>query len=144
MKRLLLIIVAICGCLALFAVEYKPYQPAQQAQIKGYNANTLNATAPTYQFNGTSSMMQGSYTVPVAVMDVEVMDMLEDPSSSSKSGPRRIGTRPEDYDPDIRPDDPTPADDMPVGNTPWLFMALMALGYIALRAFRTRNSGVQD
>lgn len=139
MKRLLFIMVAFCGCLALFAVEYKPYQPAQQAQIRGYNADALNAEAPTYQFNGTSSMMQGSYTVPVAVMDPEVMNMLEDPSSSSNSGPRRI-SRP-GHDPGT-PDTPHP--DVPVGNTPWLFMALMALGYIALRAFRTRNSGVQD
>lgn len=141
MKRLLFIMVAFCGCLALFAVEYKPYQPAQQAQIKGYNGNALNATAPTYQFNGTSSMMQGSYTVPVAVMDPETMNMLEDPESSS--GPRRIGHRPGGDDP-ITPSEPDPQPDMPIGDTPWLIMILLALGYMATRVYRSRNSGIQE
>lgn len=140
MKRLFFLLISFFGCLCTtLAVDYKPYQPAQQAQIKGYNANTLNATAPTYEFNGTSSMMQGSYTVPVAVMDPETMNMLEDPSNSS-SNPRRIGHRPGGDD----PIDPTPAPDMPVGNTPWLLMALMALLYVAIRSYRTRNSGAQD
>ena len=144
MKRIFFLIISSFVCFSTtLAVDYKPYQPAQQAQIKGYNGNALNATAPTYQFNGTSSMMQGSYTVPVAAIDPETMNMLEDPSNSS-SGPRRIGHRPEDEDPSVIPDDPTPADDMPVGNTPWLWMALMALVYIAMRVYRTRNSGAQD
>ena len=141
MKRFFFLTMSLFVCLSIsLAVDYKPYQPAQQAQIKGYNDNALNATAPTYEFNGTSSMVQGSYTVPVAVLDPETMTLLEDPTNSS-SNPRRIGHRP---DPGVDPIDPTPTPDMSVGNTPWLWMALMALAYIAMRTYRTRNSGVQD
>lgn len=139
MKRFFFLTMSLFVCLSIaLAVDYKPYQPAQQAQIKGYNGNALNATAPTYEFNGTSSMVQGTYTVPVAVLDPETMTLMEDPSD--QSGPRRIGHRPGGDD----PIDPTPTPDMPVGNTPWLWMALMALAYIAMRTYRTRNSGVQD
>ena len=141
MKRFFFIVAAMLGCLAtVSAVDFQTIQPTE-AVMQGYNPQALNAEAPDFQFNGTSSMKVGSYTVPVAALDRDGATLAEyDPSS----GVRRIGHRPDDSDPTVNPTDPDPAPDMPVGNTPWLLMALMALGYIATRIYRTRNSGAQE
>ena len=136
MKRLLFIVVAIVGCLAsLSAVDYQPYRPSQ-AQMQGYDANALNVQAPDYRFTGTSSMQTGSYTVPVAVLSADGASVVEE-TSVVKPTIRKIrdGNRPGYDEADPEAEEPP----SPIGDAPWLLMALMALAYAALRVRKIRK-----
>ena len=135
MKRLLFIVAAMFGCLVtLSAVEFQTYRPAQ-VQMSGYNPSALEVEDPEYQFTGTSVMHTGSYTVPVSALQTNTVFADED--ASSLSGPRRIGHRPTD-----NPGDPP--SNVPVGSTPWLLMALLALTYAARKTYRYYRSGAQE
>jgi len=130
-KRLLFILVAIVGCLAsLSAVEYQSYRPLQ-AQMQGYDANALNVQAPDYHFTGTSSMQTGSYTVPVAALSVDGASTTDE-TSVATPGMRKANHRPTDERTD--PDSP-----QPIGDAPWLLMAMLALAYAAMRVRKIRK-----
>lgn len=58
----------------------------------------------------------------------------------TSSGPRRVGGGPGGPGGDLPPG---PFEDAPVasiGDTPWLIMALLGIGYIAFRAIRRRKT----
>ena len=132
MKRLLFILVAIVGCLAsLSAVDYQPYRPSQ-AQMQGYDANALNVQAPDYHFTGTSSMQTGSYIVPVAALSVDGASTTDE-TSVATPGMRKANHRPTD---DERTDPDSP---QPIGDAPWLLMAMLALAYAAMRVRKIRK-----
>ena len=158
---ILTIIFAMAGSAKATAVDcptYKPTTPQYTTPVYSVAEGSLNDQQQS--FNSTSSyskqldesatrrsainpfdasgmQIDHSYTVPVAASavtgGVTTYDIPE-----NHSGPRRIRRPGED------PVDPTPAPDMPIGNTPWLLMLLMALGYTATRIYRTKNSGAQD
>ena len=137
MKRLLFIVAAMFGCLVtLSAVEFQTYRPAQ-VQMSGYNPSALEVEDPEYQFTGTSVLHTGSYTVPVSALQTNAVFADED--ASSLSGPRRIGG---DHRPGYDPVEPP--SNVPVGSTPWLLMALLALAYAARKTYRFYRSGTQD
>lgn len=129
---------------------YKPTTPQYTTPVYSVAEGSLNDQQPS--FNSTSSyskqldesatrrsainpfdasgmQIDHSYTVPLAASavtgGVTTYDIPE-----NNSGPRRI-TRPGQD-----PVDPTPAPDMPIGDTPWFFMFLLVLVYSASRAFR--------
>lgn len=128
MKRYLLVIVAL-GCLMLaHAVDYQSYRPSQ-AQMQGYDANAINAQAPDYQFESTSSMTKGGYTVSFAASDVRGGVTTLGEADGPKSGSRRVH-RPGD---DERTDPDSPEPPSPIGDTPWWFMVLLAAAFVIVR-----------
>lgn len=135
MKRLLFIVAAMFGCLVtLSAVEFQTYRPAQ-VQMSGYNPSALEVEDPEYQFTGTSVMHTGSYTVPVSALQTN--SVFADEDASSLSSPRRISQRPTDNRTD--PSEPP----QPIGDTPWLLMALMLIGYISVKIWKKRTFSIE-
>jgi len=133
-KRLLFIVAAMFGCLVtLSAVEFQTYRPAQ-VQMSGYNPSTLEVEDPDFQFNGTSVLHTGSYTVPVSALQTNTVFADED--ASSLSGPRRIGKPSDERD---EPDAPP----QPIGDTPWLLMTLMLIGYISVKIWKKRTFSIE-
>lgn len=130
MKRYLLVIVAL-GCLMLaHAVDYQSYRP-NPAQMQGYDANAINAQAPDYQFESTSSMTKGGYTVSFAASSVEGGITTDGDTDGPKSGPRNVHRPPSD-------DDDPRTDPSPIGDTPWVLMALLAAVFVTVRLRKTK------
>jgi len=128
--RCVLMLWMVCGMChtAAFAYGYAPnaqsknwgYQPVYQSTA----TTSYVSAAPTYQFRTTSAYISASgASEPYNPM-------------SGPSGPRRVfsWTTP-GYE-----DDPlgTVPDPVPVGDSPWCLMLLLAAGYIAFRSLRRR------
>ena len=143
MKRLMFILVTLCLMAQYsWAVEFNPYQPTETA-IQGYNPDALNAQAPSFQFNGTS-MQTGSYTIPVAVLNYDDATHAYVATNPGRNIHRVIIDGDDDDMPGGGsggdPANPTTDTPLPVGDTPWLFFAFMALAYAAMRIYRLRKS----
>ena len=122
------LILLLCGLChtAAYAVGY---DRSTQSGSWGYQPvyNTRSAV-PKYQFYSTSA-----YILPSGTYH---------PAYSTVSKPRR--TSPFDFDPST--DDPlgTVPDPLPIGDTPWIFMFLLATGYIAFRYLHHRKKETFD
>lgn len=144
------------------AVDYPTYKPstpqystpvystaeAAQGNTQGASFNSTSSyskqldehaaqrTLNPYDVSGVQ--VNRSYSVPVAAQAIEggvtTLDV-------ANPGPHRIGHRPGGGADPVEPD---PSPDMPIGDTPWLIMMLLALGYIVTRVYRSRNSGIQE
>lgn len=164
MNRVLSILILLCAFVATtMAVDYQTYKPqSQQYQGAVYSTaeaaqgnvqntqNTQNATfsstsAYSKQLEENASrpvnpminvQTDRAYTIPVAATGITGGVTTEDGKVI-----HRIGHRP---DPSVDPEEPPANDEMPIGDTPWLWMVLLALGYTAFRVYRFRNSGVQE
>ena len=84
------------------------------------------AQQPSTEFHSTSTMMGSGTELPMAAIDgVMTADVVD----NGMGGDNYIATGPQRVGPDTPPEDPY---DGPLGDTPWLLMLLLALGY-ALR-----------
>ena len=130
-----LIAILLCGLChtAAFAYGYNQsaqsknwgYQPVYQSASTATTSSI--ATAPTYRFRTTSAYISASgASEPYRPM-------------FSPGGPRRSSF---DDDPGEEDDPsgvvPDPKPDVPVGDTPWLWMLILAVAYIAIRRVRKR------
>ena len=97
-------------------------------QLEQNTSRPVNTMAPGEQY-------QRSYSVDVAALSVTGGVTIEDQESASRSGVRRIGGRPNQGD----LSDPDPANDMPVGDTPWLFMALLLAAFAVYRVRKVQT-----
>lgn len=130
--RCVLMLWMVCGMChtAAFAYGYAPiaqsknwgYQPVYQSASTATTSSS--ATAPTYRFRTTSAYISVSgASEPYRPM-------------FSPGGPRR--TSPWDWSDDENAMGEVPDPVVPVGDTPWLLMLLLAAGYIAFRSIRRR------
>ena len=150
---ILTIIFALAGSARATAVDYPTYKPTTpQYTTPVYSVAEGSLNDQQASFNSTSSyskqldesatrrsainpfdasgmQIDHSYTVPVAASEITGGVTTYD-AQESNLGRRRIRR------PDEDPVDPTPAPDMPIGDTPWFFMFLLVLAYSASRAFR--------
>ena len=92
------------------------------------------AQQPSTEFHSTSTMMGSGSELPMAAID-GVMTA-EAPSSTTTDGSGFI-TGPQRVSPDNPPADPY---DNPLGDTPWLFMLLLAGGYTLCAWRRTTKT----
>lgn len=84
------------------------------------------AQQPSTEFHSTSTMMGSGTELPMAAIDGV---MTADVVGNGMGGDNYIATGPQRVGPNTPPEDPF---DGPLGDTPWLLMLLLALGY-ALR-----------
>ena len=84
------------------------------------------AQQPSVEFHSTSTMMGSGTELPMAAIDGV---MTADVVGNGMGGDNYIATGPQRVGPDTPPEDPY---DGPLGDTPWVLMLLLALGY-ALR-----------
>ena len=84
------------------------------------------AQQPGTEFHSTSTMMGSGSELPMAAIDGV---MTADVVGNDMGGDKYIATGPQRVGPDTPPEDPY---DGPLGDTPWLLMLLLSLGY-ALR-----------
>ena len=117
--------VFLCGLCHTEAFAYGCDQSTQPSKSWGYQPvyNSSSVAMPTYRFHSTS-----------------VLITTQDQSESAawmpgNSRPRRVGEWTDEDHPVGEVDDEV---DMPVGDTPWLFLLLLAVGYIALRSRRAK------
>lgn len=96
------------------------------------------AQQPCTEFHSTSTMMGSGSELPMAAID-GVMTA-EAPSSTTTDESGFIITGPQRVDPNTPPEDPY---DGPLGDTPWLLMLLLALGY-ALRVGKKYGHRMPD
>ena len=116
------LIVLLCGLCHTAAFAYG-YDQNAQSQNWGYQPvyNNTVASSPSYQFRTTSVYINSSG-------DSESENPLYGPSRSPRGWGRPGGN------PIGEVDDP-----VPVGDTPWLLMLLLAAGYIGFRYIRQRK-----
>jgi len=115
------LILLLCGLCHTAAFAYG-YDRNDQSKAWGYQpVYNTSAQAPKYQFYSTSP-----YINSIGKSKYNSFEM-------SNGRPRRIGSIPDDDEDDeigvVHPD----RDEMPIGDTPWLFMLLMGAGYLAFR-----------
>jgi len=91
-------------------------------QLDQNTSRSVNVMAPADQY-------QRTYSVDVAALSVTGGVTTEEQESASRQGVRRISGRPNPGD----LSDPDPASDMPVGDTPWLFMTLLLTAFAVFR-----------
>ena len=116
MKRWV-IVMLLCGLCHIAAFAYG-YDQNTQSKDWGYQpVYNSGSSMPTYQFRTTSVYM----------------NTLGEPSSLRlrNIGPRRDPAAPFSWDDDDNPIGEVP-DPVPVGDTPWFLMLLLAAGYIAI------------
>ena len=87
------------------------------------------AQQPGTEFHSTSTMMGSGSELPMAAVDGV---MTAEATGNNMGGDAYRPTGPQRVDPNTPPEDPY---DGPLGDTPWFFMLLLALGY-ALRVAR--------
>lgn len=119
------LILLLCGFCHTAAFAYG-YDRNDQSKAWGYQQvyNSSSVAMPTYRFHSTSVL-------------IPTQDQSESAAwMPGNSRPRRIGEWPGDED-DPTGVVPDPVD-MPVGDTPWLFLLLLIVGYIALRSRRAK------
>ena len=124
------LILLLCGFCHTAAFAYG-YDRNDQSKAWGYQpvyqstaTTSYVSAAPTYQFRSTSSVYLTSSGHPASYVP-----------GQQNNGPRRI--RLSDPDPfEYDPDEDNPlgeVDAQPIGDTPWLFMLILAVGYLAFR-----------
>ena len=99
------------------------------ASVLSLSAQTF-AEPPTVQMHSTSAMMSSGSELPQAAVTGTYTTYTSGPSYSPR-GPQR-GASVEDKETNNPPADPPGPNEYPLGDTPWLLMLLLALGY-ALR-----------
>lgn len=117
MKYLLLIICVSCAT-TLMAADY---------------VVCAAASAPTATFQSTSTMSLSGSSLPCAAVDMIIEDGMSNAENTAPRGPQRVS-------PDRPPEDPFKD---PIGDTPWLLMLLLALGY-ALRVGKKYGHQLPD
>ena len=131
LRKWLIAMVFLCGLCHTEAFAYGCDQSTQPSKSWGYQpvyqstaTTSYVSAAPTYQFHSTSVL------IPTRDQSASAAWM------PGNSRPRRVGDGWSDEDDPIGvlPDKV----DMPVGDTPWLLMLLLAAGYIAFRSIRQR------
>lgn len=106
---------------------------------------SLNAQTPTEypvaQMHSTSAMIGSGSTLPNAASSgfISADDNLNSSSNNTPRGPRRA----KGEDEDTPPADPPGPNEYPLGDTPWLLMLLLALGY-ALRVGKKYGHRLPD
>lgn len=98
-------------------------------QLDQNNSRPVNTMAPGEQY-------QRSYSVDVAALSVTGGVTTEDNENTANSSVRRVRNRP---DPSISLEDPDPDPDMPIGDTPWLFMALLLAAFAVFRVRKVQT-----
>ena len=123
MKRWVIAMLLLCGLGHTAAFAYG-YNRDAQSKSWGYQpVHSANIEAPTYEFRTTSSYINTEgYT--------EADNLL-----LGNRGPRKS---PWDWNDDENAIGEVD-DFMPVGDIPWLFMLLLAAGYIAVLSLKRRN-----
>lgn len=109
------------------------------ASVLSLSAQTF-AEQPTMQMHSTSTMIGSGSTLPNAASSgfISADDNLNSSSNNNTpSGPRRAKE-----DGETPPDPPGP-NEYPLGDTPWLLMLLLALGY-ALRVGKKYGHQMPD
>lgn len=81
-----------------------------------------SASVPKATFQSTSAMSLSGSSLSSAAKNMKVSDGFSNAENNTPRGPQRVN-------PNQPPEDPM---DTPLGDTPWLLIALLALGY-ALR-----------
>ena len=125
LRKWLIAMVFLCGLCHTEAFAYGSGQSTQPSKSWGYQPvyNSSSVAMPTYRFHSTSVY------IPTQVQSGSAAWM------PGNSRPRRLGEWTDEDDPiGVLPDKV----DMPVGDTPWLFLLLLAVGYIALRSRRAK------
>jgi hypothetical protein len=152
---ILTIIFAVAGSAMATAVDYPTYKPTTpQYTTPVYSVAEGSLNEQQASFNSTSSyskqldesatrrsainpfdasgmQIDHSYTVPVAASAVTGgVTTVDLNGENNVQGVRRARHNPGD------PNDILNDPDMPVGDTPWFFMFLLALAFTAFRSFR--------
>lgn len=155
MKKIILIVLLSVAAIGVNAVSYEVYKPAYKSAYQDRSMQVGVTTAPSYTMQSTSSvnmsstrrtsnepmMNTSSGRFSTYVPDVDnVSGQSYSPASSNHApgGPRRV--KGEDEDDERETDDPgLPSNFVPITDTPWMIMALLALAYIAFIAYRRRK-----
>ena len=95
------------------------------------------AEQPTVQMHSTSAMMSSGSELPQAAVTGTYTTYTSGPSYSPR-GPQRGADNG-----DEAPEDPPGPDEYPLGDTPWLLMLILALGY-ALRVGKKYGHRMPD
>lgn len=158
MKQLL-IVVALMSCnTMLMATQYKLYQtsPATYRSIGSNGAGSTSiigngvhsasmpvsnisagAAKPSFNFHSTSVMSTSGSTLPSAASTGCILTDNQNGNNSPR-GPRKAKGEGDDA-----PPDPNGPMENPLGDTPWLLMLLLALGY-ALRVGKKYGHRLPD
>lgn len=125
------LILLLCGFCHTAAFAYGNDRN-DQSKAWGYQPvyNSSSVAMPTYRFHSTSVL-------------IPTQDQSESAAwMPGNSRPRRAGEWPgleEDDDPiGVLPDEV----DMPVGDTPWLFLLLLIAGYYLIKRYKTKKIGM--
>lgn len=100
------------------------------ASVLRLSAQTF-AEQPTVQMHSTSAMMGSGSELPQAAVTGTYTTYTSGPSYSPR-GPQRGASDEDKTEGNNPPADPPGPNEYPLGDTPWLLMLLLALGY-ALR-----------
>lgn len=127
LRKWLIAMVFLCGLCHTEAFAYGCDQSTQPSKSWGYQPvyNSSSVAMPTYRFHSTSVL-------------IPTQDQSESAAwMPGNSRPRRAGEWPgEDDDPiGVLPDEV----DMPVGDTPWLFLLLLIAGYYLIKRYKTKK-----
>ena len=95
-------------------------------QLDQNTSRPVNTMAPGEQY-------QRSYSVDVAALSVTGGVTTAEQEASSQKGVLRISR------PGHESEDPNPAPDMPIGDTPWLFMALLLAAFAVFRVRKAQT-----
>ena len=125
MKRWV-IAMLLCGLCHMGAFAYG-YDQNTQSKNWGYQpVYNSSSSAPTYQFRTTSAYIN------------TIGESRSAGFAATNSGPRRSSSSPWEWSEDDNAIGEVP-DPVPVGDTPWWLMLLLAAGYVAFRS-RKRSS----
>jgi hypothetical protein len=122
------LIVLLCGLCHTAAFAYG-YNQSAQSKNWGYQpVYHSGSSAPTYQFRTTSA-----YINTIGESRANSLDL--------NNLPRRTSSSPFDWSEDDDAIGEVP-DPVPVGDTPWFLMLLLAAGYVAFRSLRRREARI--
>lgn len=158
MKQILIVIAFLSCTTLLMATQYQLHQtsPATYRSIGSDRAGStsiisngvhstsmpvnmsVGAAKPSFDFYSTSVMSTSGSTLPSAVSTGCVLTDNQNGNNLPR-GPRRA----KGEDDDAPPADPPGPNEYPLGDTPWLLMLLLALGY-ALRVGKKYGHRLPD
>lgn len=159
MKQILIVIALMSCNTLLMATQYQLYQtsPATYRSIGSNGAGSTSiigngvysasmpvsnisagVAKPSFNFHSTSVMSTSGSTLPSAASTGCILTDNQNGNNSPR-GPRRA----KGEDEDTPPADPPGPNEYPLGDTPWLLMLLLALGY-ALRVGKKYGHRLPD
>ena len=158
---ILTIIFAVAGSAMASAVDYPTYKPTTPQysspvysvadgslydQQQSFNSTSTyskqieeNASRRTINpYDASGMQVNHSYTVPVAASAI-TGGITTDELEEGRSGVRRVHHRPGGATDPVQPSEPESP--LPLGDTPWFFMFLLALAFASFRACRAYGLG---